>query len=71
VADAAESPLSKSKVFAGEIDVAPAPSRLDQLFEQDSTYDLDFGDVRGQESAKRAMSLAAAGRHNLMMVGSF
>ncbi len=55
--------------FAGEIDIAPAPSRLDQLFEQYSFYDLDFGDVRGQESAKRAMTLAAAGRHNLIMIG--
>ncbi len=55
--------------FAGEIDVHPAPSRLDQLFEQFSAYDLDFGDVRGQESAKRAMTLAAAGSHNLIMVG--
>ncbi len=42
--------------FAGEIDVAPAPSRLDQLFERYSAYDVDFGDVRGQESAKRAMT---------------
>jgi magnesium chelatase family protein len=55
--------------FAGEIDLHPAPSRLEQLFEQFSIYDVDFGDVRGQESAKRAMALAAAGRHNLIMVG--
>jgi magnesium chelatase family protein len=37
--------------------------------EQVSVYDIDFGDVRGQESAKRAMTLAAAGRHNLIMIG--
>jgi magnesium chelatase family protein len=55
--------------FAGELEVAPAPSQLDQLFEQFSNYDVDFGDVRGQESAKRAMTLAAAGNHNLIMVG--
>ncbi len=55
--------------FAGEVDVHPAPSHLEQLFEQYSVYDVDFGDVRGQESAKRAMTLAAAGRHNLIMVG--
>lgn len=55
--------------FGGSIDIDPAPSRLEQLFEQFSTYDVDFGDVRGQESAKRAMTLAAAGRHNLLMVG--
>jgi magnesium chelatase family protein len=55
--------------FAGEIDIAPAPSRLEQLFNEYSAYDVDFGDVRGQESAKRAVTLAAAGRHNLIMVG--
>ena len=55
--------------FAGEIDIDPAPSRLEQLFDEFSTYDLDFGDVRGQESAKRAMTLAAAGGHNLIMIG--
>ncbi len=55
--------------FAGELDLSPIPSRIDELFERFSCYDIDFGDVRGQESAKRAMALAAAGRHNLIMVG--
>lgn len=55
--------------FAGEIEVHPAPSQIEQLFKRFSRYDVDFGDVRGQESAKRAMTLAAAGRHNLLMVG--
>ncbi len=55
--------------FGGAIDIDPAPSRLEELFEEFSVYDVDFGDVRGQESAKRAMTLAAAGRHNLLMVG--
>lgn len=55
--------------FGDEIDIDPAPSRLEELFEQFSVYDVDFGDVRGQESAKRAMTLAAAGRHNLIMIG--
>ncbi|MCP4886716.1 MAG: YifB family Mg chelatase-like AAA ATPase [Planctomycetaceae bacterium] len=55
--------------FSGEIDLAPAPSQLRHWFERFSSYDIDFGDVRGQESAKRAMMLAAAGRHNLMMLG--
>ena len=55
--------------FAGEIEIDPHPSKMEELFEQFSIYDLDFGDVRGQESAKRAMTLAASGQHNLLMVG--
>jgi len=55
--------------FSGAIEIPPAPSRLEQWFEQFSAYDLDFGDVRGQEMAKRAIMLAAAGSHNLIMIG--
>lgn len=55
--------------FAGELDIDPHPSKIQELFEQFSVYDLDFADVRGQESAKRAMTLAAAAQHNLLMVG--
>ena len=55
--------------FAGDIDLAPTPSRLEQLFEELSQYEEDFADVRGQEMAKRAITIAAAGGHNMLMVG--
>ncbi len=36
---------------------------------QDYRFDLDFRDVKGQSSARRAIEIAAAGRHNVLMVG--
>ncbi len=55
--------------FTGELDIQPFPTRLNELMQSESQYDVDFGDVRGQESAKRAITVAAAGGHNLLMIG--
>ncbi|MDO4570991.1 MAG: YifB family Mg chelatase-like AAA ATPase [Planctomycetia bacterium] len=53
----------------GDLEISPAPSRLDELYANFSHYDVDFSDVRGQEMAKRAMTVAAAGAHNMLMIG--
>lgn len=38
-----------------------------EFYEQQLQFDLDFSDVKGQESVKRALEVAAAGGHNLMI----
>ena len=48
------------------------PTRIDtrkEFYSQQCNFDLDFSDVRGQESVKRALEVAAAGGHNLIMIG--
>lgn len=40
-----------------------------EFYEHQYKFDLDFSDVRGQENVKRALEVAAAGGHNLIMIG--
>lgn len=40
-----------------------------EFYEQQYSFDLDFADVKGQESVKRALEIAAAGGHNVIMIG--
>jgi magnesium chelatase family protein len=53
----------------GELEIEPTQSKLKEESEDFSRYEVDFKDVKGQLHVKRALEIAAAGAHNIILIG--
>ena len=61
--------LAAARHFRGEETISPIPTAKYEQLLRERSFTVDFAHVKGQKSAKRALEIAAAGGHNVLMIG--
>ena len=56
-------------LISGEMVKEPVTVNVAELFDREPEYPVDFADIKGQGAAKKALEIAAAGGHNVIMIG--